>query len=1114
MRSIQDRTSGATRTTAALALGLLFAAFPAAAQERPDSASATAEDSWDVTQARGETRDVDFTTDVGTWMSVDVSPDGGWIAFDLLGHVYRVPAAGGDAELLTRDAGVSVNYHPRYSPDGTTIAFVSDREGQNNLWIMDADGSNPRSVFTSPTVRVVEPAWTPDGQYILVRRQNLAPNAEGGSGIWMYHRDGGDGIEVVSSGDERSAAWPSVSHDGRHLYFHVYRGPNGLAGRDALKGHWQLRRKDLRTGETVWITAGESRQQVRMSSGGAYAGEVSPDGRWLAFGRRIPNGTISFRGHRFGPRTALWLRDLETGAERVIMDPVTQDNAEGIKTLRILPGYGWTEDGSAIVLSQGGQIRRLDVESGEVATIPFTARVQRTASEQTRAHFRIADDPFQARFLRWYTASPDGGTLAFQAVGRVWTRSLPDGGSQRLTPDGFAPFEYAPAWSPDGQWIAFTSWDDREGGHVWKVPAGGGEPQRLTIQASEYLHPAWSPDGTELLVSKGTGGPARGRGIAYNAYWELVRVPAGGGASVPVVRMEVSSGGARSQVARGRWGPDGRIFFTDGAPEGTDGTGLFSVAPDGTDRTHHLTLRWADEVALSPDGDWLAFQEGDNVYVSPFPYGALAGEALDLAKASGKVPVTQLSTEGGLYPTWRDNGTLDFGSGPHFYSHRPADEQTDSVDLTLMVDRRIPDGTIALTNARIVTIADQGVVEQGTVVVEGSRITCVGECDTAGADEVMDLAGATIMPGIIDMHAHHYRENRGIQPQHDYEQAVYLAYGVTTNLDNSMWSQVVFPAGELIRAGQLIGPRTFSSGDPLYRGDGSRRNDLKTYEIAEQNVNRLADWGATAIKQYLQPRRDQRQWVSHAARKKNLMVTSEGSDLAYNIGMILDGQTAFEHPMSYTPLHADAARFFGATSAVYSPTFVVGGPGPWNEEYFFHESDVWRDPKQQLWMPWRQVVPHTRRRTYRPDTDYSFPFIAEAMKDVIEAGGGGAIGSHGQAHGIGSHWEIWMTASAMGPLGALEVATMHGATFLGADRDLGSIEVGKLADLVVLNSNPLDDIRNTTDIRYVVQGGIVRDGMTLDEVWPAARQYGERWWTDPLMWTESDRPVDVWNRGR
>ncbi len=1086
--------------------------MPVAAQETDDEPS---EDngSWDVTLARGETRDVDFTTDVGTWMSVDASPDGQWIVYDLLGHVYRVSAEGGTAELLTRDVGVSVNYHPRYSPDGNTIAFVSDREGQSNLWLMDADGSNPRSVFTSPTVRVVEPEWTPDGRYILVRRQNLAPNAEGGSGIWMYHRDGGEGIEVVASGDERGAAWPSVSADGRYLYFHVYRGPNGLSGRDALQGHWQLRRKDLETGEVVWVTYGESQQQVRMSSGGAFAPQVSPDGRWLAFARKIPNGTISFRGHRFGPRTALWLRDMGTGEERVVMDPITQDNSEGIKTLRILPGYDWTDDGTGIVLSQGGKIRRLDVATGDVSTIDFEARVQRTASEQSRAHFRIEDEPFQARFLRWYTGSPDGGTVAFQAVGRVWTQSLPGGTPERLTPDGFGPFEYAPAWSPDGRWIAFTTWDDEEGGHLWKVAAGGGQPQQLTTRASEYLHPTWSPDGSELLVSRGTGGPGRGRGITFNPYWELVRVPADGGVGATVVSLETGGGGGRSQVARGTWGPDGRVFFTAGAPEGTEGRALYSVTPDGGDRTAHLTLRWADEIVLSPEGSWLAFQEGDNVYASPFPYGALGGEPLDLAKADGKVPVTQLTTEGGLYPSWRDDATLDYGSGPHFYTHRPGDESTDSVDLALMVDQRIPDGSVAFTNARIVTIADQGVVESGTIVVEGSRIACVGECDTSGADEVMDVAGATIIPGLVDMHAHHYRENRGIQPQHDFEQAVYLSYGVTANLDNSMWSQIVFTAAELIRAGQLIGPRTYSTGDPLYRGDGGRQNELTSYEVAEQNVNRLADWGATAVKQYLQPRRDQRQWVSDAARKRNLMVTSEGSDLAYNIGMILDGQTAFEHPMSYMPLHSDAAHFFGATQTVYSPTFVVGGPGPWNEEYFFHESDLWRDARQQLWMPWRQVVPHTRRRWYRPDTDYSYPFIAEAMMDVIEAGGGGAIGSHGQAHGIASHWEIWMTEAAAGPLGALEVATLEGAKFLGAERDLGSIEVGKLADLLVLNSNPLDDIRNTTDIRYVVQGGIVRESLTLDEVWPTPRPYGVRWWTDDQMWIESDRPVGSWDTG-
>ena len=1080
---------------------MLFIQHPISAQDETEA--------WDVTLARGDTRDIDFETEEGTWMSLDISPDGQWVIFDLLAHVYRLPIAGGEAESLTQESGVALNYHPKFSPDGTRIAFISDRAGQNNLWVMDADGSNPRQVQNSSETRVTMPEWTVDGEYILVTQDG---------GIWMYHHDGGEGVEVVPTSDG-SASWPSVSTDGQYVYYQVQTPgdpvpwivdnlESGLV-QDALQGANNLSRMNLKTGAITRVTSGVASRQYRLSSGGALAGEVSPDGNSIAFGRRLPDATIEWKGHEFGPSTALWVRDLNNGSERIVMDPISQDMSEGMKTIRPLPGYAWLPDGSGILISQGGKIRQLDLATGEISTIPFTARVQRTISGQAYQAFRINDEPMPVTYTRWQSGSPDGSQLAFTVAGRVWVMELPGGQPQRLTSDSDPHFEYAPSWSPDGLWIAYTTVDETGAGHVMKIPAVGGEPQQVSETYGEYSHTRWNPEGTEILATLGSGASARHRTMAHNPWYDIVVFPSDGGAGERVVRIEGPTLSTRSQFARPSFGPNGRIYYPKMGVNRSDSTLLISVARDGTDPREHMILPFADEIVISPDGRHAVFNEGDNVYLVPTPSVAAASGAIRINKKQGQLPVRQLSTAGGIFPNWRDAGTIEFGSGASYFTHSIATETTDTFDIEMEIPRNVlPEGTIAISGARIITLENGEVIEQGSLVATNGRITCVGTCDTSSADQVIDATGKTIIPGFVDMHSHFFREYRGIIPKKAFETAVPLAYGVTTNLDNSQWSQDIFPAIQMIEAGTLIGPRTFTTGDPLYRGDAARQNDLSSYEITEENIDRLQSWGAVSLKQYMQPRREQRQWVSDIARDRGLMVTSEGGDLAYNLSMIMDGQTAWEHPISYVPMYSDATRFFGRANTVYSPTFVVGGPGPWNDEWFFQESEVWRNEKLRLWMPWKQLVPHARRPFLRPKTDYSFPMLAQVLADIIAEGGHGAIGAHGQQHGLASHWEVWMASEALGPMGALELASNDGAYFLGAEDDIGSLAVGKLADLMILNSNPLDNIRNTTDIESVMKGGVLYDGMTLDELWPEQRSYGARPWVYEDVWRAGPRPVN------
>jgi hypothetical protein len=341
------------------------------------------------------------------------------------------------------------------------------------------------------------------------------------------------------------------------------------------------------------------------------------------------------------------------------------------------------------------------------------------------------------------------------------------------------------------------------------------------------------------------------------------------------------------------------------------------------------------------------------------------------------------------------------------------------------------------------------------------------------------------------MHAHHLTGVAGMIPQHRQSSARYLAYGITTALDPATWSDPAFPIAELIEAGRVVGPRTFSVGNYMAGFGGA--SDVKSYRDAIDNIERLVSWGAVSIKDYLQPTRVEDQMLAQAARLAGVTITAEGEDLFRDLALVIDGHSGWEHNLPYTPLYADAVQFFARAGIVYSATLNVSSPALRGQEYYLVRSRALDDPKQQRFVPWRELA-SAKYYTMRPLEDYAFPILAEGLADIVRAGGRAAIGGHGEWNGLDSHWDLWSGAQALTPMEALEVGTWQGASFIGLDSDIGSISVGKIADLVVLNSNPLEDIKNSQDILYVMKSGRLYDGATLDEIWPQVRPYGPRPW--------------------
>jgi imidazolonepropionase-like amidohydrolase/Tol biopolymer transport system component len=1080
-----------TRSFAAMLLaGAALLSAPVTAQE--ESPAENKDEKWDVNAPRGATiTQVPISVNEGTWMDVDVSPDGRMLAFTLLGDIYTMPITGGTPTRIAE--GLAWEVHPRFSPDGRRIAFTSDRAGGDNIWVMNADGSDKRQVTKEDFRLLNQPTWSPDGRFIAAKKHFTTGRSLGTGEIWMYHVSGGGGVQIVERASEalqKELGEPVFSPDGSAIYYtrNTTPGPIFEYAQDSNAGIFAIERYDLASGEITTAVDGY---------GGAVRPTPSPDGKSIAFVRRDKD------------QSQLWVKDIASGKERMIYGALDLDVQETWAVTGVYPNMDWTPDGKSIVFWAGGKLRRVNADGSGAAVIPFTVEDTRGVADVPQVTVEVAPDSFDTAMVRFATLSPDGSRVVFESMGKLYTKSARGKDAPRpLTGDTSDALELWPVFSRDGKKLAFVRWTDAGLGEIIVANANGSGARAITSQPGHYAMPQFSPDGRTIAFEKRGGGYLTSPDYSENA--GVYVIPVSGG-EAKLVRRSGSSP---------QFGSDSdRLFLNSFA---NDKLTLLSVDLSGNEKRTHAQGDLAAAFRVSPDGRTIAFSQNYELFAMPLMPG---GKPVDVSEKGGPLPVTKVSKDGADYIGWSDGGrVITWSMGPWlktaavaglFDAAPKGDGETDqearytppetgiSLARTVRADKHT--GTVVLTGARVLTMRDgldkddPGAIDNAAIVIEGDRIAAVGpasEISIPSGATVIDVSGKTIMPGLIDAHAHGPQGVGDLIPQQNWSLVQNLAAGVTTIHDPSSQASLIFAAAERQRAGLLLGPRIFSTGEVIYgaKAPGFFAR-IDSYEDALAHVRRIKAQGGISVKNYNQPRREQRQQVVRAAVEEGLLVVAEGGSLfGMDMNLVADGNSTVEHNVPVDVFYEDVLQFFGPSGTNYTPTLVVTYGGLAGDPYWRQATDVFDNPLL-VHTPPKQLLAATARRTKAPEWAFVDDNNAREAKKLAERGVAVSIGAHGQQDGIGAHWELWSFArGGMSPAMALRAGTIEPAKSLKMDRDIGSIAAGKLADLVVLDADPSEDIRNSDKIDSVMLGGRLYDAQTMNEIGTGDARRRPHWW--------------------
>ncbi len=1067
--------------SALVSLSLASVAYAAENSDKSDKDSKK-DAAWDVNKAPGKAYFADIKVTEGTWMNLDVSPDGQTLAFDLLGDIYTMPIAGGEAKNITNS--MAWDMQPRFSPDGSQLSYTSDQGGGDNIWIMDADGSDSYQV-TKEKFRLLNNAvWSPDGNYLAARKHFTGTRSLGAGEIWLYHKSGGNGIKLNKRPNEqKDLGEPAFTPDGQYVLFSRDSTPGRYFeySKNSNEQIYEVFAIDRNTGDIeTWISG----------QGGAVRPTVSPDGKFIAFVRRIRE------------KSTLYLQDRESGAEFPIYKGLERDMQETWAIHGVYPNFAWTPDSKNIVFWAKGKIHKIDVNSKDVAEIPFSVTDKREMREAITINQEAAPADFNAKMLRWVQVSPNGKTAIFQALGYIYKVNLPDGKPQRITNQSDH-FEYYPRFSPNGGSIIYTTWNDKDLGSVKIHSLFDGRQRVISQKPGHYVNPSLSADGKTAVFQAISGGYLTSP--LYSKETGIIKV------DLRARQQDrISKSGAKPFFNK----DSDRIFYSQSKVDGeVHSQKLMSMDLSGNDKREHYVGQWISDYAISPDQQWLAFNQRYQVYVTPFVAG---GKAINTGPNAANLPVKRFSEFSGANLSWSgDSKSLNWSMGPNLYQQKlddkfaflnangevPEASKATVTEIELAAKAEVPSGLIALKGAKIITMKGDEVITDGTVLIENNRIKAIGkssEVSVPSSAQTFDVKGKTIIPGLVDFHWHGPYANNQMQPQTNWNALASLAFGVTTTHNPSASTEAVFSASEMQKTGQIVAPRLFSTGTILYGANHYITADVNNLKDATGHLERMKSVGAFSVKSYNQPRRDQRQQVLEAARQTGLLVVPEGGSLfQHNMTMVVDGHTTIEHSLPVANIYKDVKQLMGQANTAYVPTMGVSYGGISGERYWYEKTDVWKHPILSRFVP-RQILEARSVRRYKaPEEDYNHVNVARGAAQLQDEGVKVLMGAHGQREGLAAHWEMWMfEQGGMTAMEALRTATIDGAKVLGMEKDLGSLEVGKLADIVVLDADPLAKLRNSDQVHMVMINGNLYEAATMNQLAPQKQERPKLYFED------------------